>query len=126
MPAKIAAAKYWKKTASQLQQLAVIEEFNSGKYNCLVTTSIGEEGLHIGEADVAIFYDNTPSSIRKIQRAGRIGRLKPGKIIFMITKGTRDSAYYWKSIKDESRMKGILYKMKEETTQFKEEQLTKF
>ena len=102
-----------KEGLTQKQQIEAIEEFNSGKYNCLVTTSIGEEGIHIGEADVAIFYDNTPSSIRKIQRTGRVGRLKPGRVIFMITTGTRDATYYWKSKKDESRMKNILYRMKE-------------
>ena len=102
-----------KEGLTQKQQIEAIEKFNSGKYNCLVATSIAEEGIHIGEADIAIFYDNTPSSIRKIQRSGRVGRLKPGKIIFMITKGTRDAAYYWKSKKDESRMRGIIHRMKE-------------
>jgi len=102
-----------KEGLSQKNQIKVIEDFNNGKYNCLVATSIAEEGIHIGEADMAIFYDHTPSSIRRIQRVGRVGRLKPGKIIFMITKGTRDQAYYWKSQKDEKRMKGILTKMKE-------------
>ena len=108
-----------KEGLTQKQQIEAIEEFNSGKYNCLITTSIGEEGIHIGEADIAIFYDNTPSSIRKIQRSGRVGRLKPGRIIFMITKGTRDSAYFWKSKKDENRMKSILYKMKENKFELK-------
>lgn len=103
-----------KEGLTQKQQIEAIEEFNSGKYNCLVTTSIGEEGIHIGEADVAIFFDNTPSSIRKIQRSGRVGRLKPGRVVFMITKGTKDEAYFWKSKRDEFKMKGILYKMKQD------------
>ena len=102
-----------KEGLTQKQQIETIDDFNRGKYNCLIATSIAEEGLHIGEADVAIFYDNTPSSIRKIQRSGRVGRLKPGRVIFMITKGTRDAAYHWKSQKDEKRMKGILYGMKD-------------
>lgn len=101
-----------KEGLSQKEQVEAIHKFNSGEYNCLVTTSIGEEGIHIGEADVAIFYDNTPSSIRKIQRTGRVGRLKPGRVIFMITKNTRDAAYHFKSQKDEKKMKNILYKMK--------------
>ncbi len=110
-----------KEGLTQKQQMETIEDFNQGKYNCLVATSIGEEGLHIGGADVAIFYDNTPSSIRKIQRSGRVGRLKPGRIIFMITKGTRDAAYHWKSQKDEKRMKGILYGMKDKPLDIKRE-----
>ncbi len=102
-----------KEGLSQKKQIEVIDNFSAGKYNCLVATSIAEEGIHISEAEMAVFYDNTPSSIRKIQRVGRVGRLKPGKVIFMITKGTRDQAYYWKSQQDENRMKGILTKMKD-------------
>ena len=114
-----------KEGLTQKEQIEAIQNFNDGMYNCLITTSIGEEGLSIKEADMAIFYDNTPSSIRKIQRAGRVGRLKPGKVIFLVTKGTLDAAYYWKSRKDETRMKGILYKMKDKNTK-KEEGLNKF
>ncbi len=102
-----------KEGLTQKEQIATIQEFNDGKYNCLITTSIGEEGLHIGEADMAIFYDNSPSSIRKIQRSGRVGRMKSGKIIFMITKNTKDAAYFYKSRRDESKMKTILEDMKE-------------
>ncbi len=115
-----------KEGLTQKQQVDSIERFNAGEYSCLVTTSIGEEGIHIGEADAAIFFDNTPSSIRKIQRAGRVGRLKPGKVIFMVTKGTRDAAYYWKSKKDETRMKNILYKLKDQKINLKEKPLTEF
>ncbi len=114
-----------KEGLTQKQQIAAIEEFNAGKYSCLVTTSIGEEGIHVGEADIAIFYDNTPSSIRKIQRTGRVGRLKSGKVIFMITLGTRDAAYFWKSKRDEKKMKEILYKMKDKN-QKKQTELSDF
>ncbi|MBS3168233.1 DEAD/DEAH box helicase [Candidatus Woesearchaeota archaeon] len=110
-----------KEGLKQKEQIKAIEEFNSGIYTCLITTSIGEEGIHIGEADIAIFYDNTPSSIRKIQRTGRVGRLKPGKVIFMITKNTKDAAYHYKSKRDEKRMKEILYKMKEKNSLDKEQ-----
>lgn len=106
-----------KEGLSQKKQIEVIEDFNNGKYNCLIATSIAEEGIHISEADIAVFYDHTPSSIRRIQRVGRVGRLKPGKIIFIITKGTRDQAYYWKSQKDEKKMNEILHSMKETPVQ---------
>ncbi|MBI5392164.1 hypothetical protein HZB00_04135 [Candidatus Woesearchaeota archaeon] len=114
---KITSAKLvgQKEGLTQKEQIAIIEEFNEGEYNCLITTSIGEEGLHIGGADMAIFYDNTPSSVRKIQRSGRVGRMKPGKVIFMITKNTKDAAYFYKSRRDESKMKAILATMKEKS-----------
>ena len=111
---------------TQKEQIESIKQFNDGIYNCLITTSIGEEGLSIKEADIAIFYDNTPSSIRKIQRAGRVGRMKEGKVIFLVTKGTIDAAYYWKSKKDESKMKNILYKMKDKGTSIKQNSLSDF
>jgi ERCC4-related helicase len=96
---------------SQKEQIEVISEFNEGYYNCLITSPIGEEGLHIPSADIAIFYDSVASEIRTIQRRGRVGRTKVGKIIFLLTKKTRDEAYYWTSQRREKRMKTILKQM---------------
>ncbi|TBU36076.1 P-loop containing nucleoside triphosphate hydrolase protein, partial [Dichomitus squalens] len=44
--------KQGKKGYAQKEQLEVIEQFKAGKYNVLVSTSIGEEGLDIGEVDL--------------------------------------------------------------------------
>ncbi len=104
-----------KEGITQKQQIETINEFSKGTYNVLIGTSITEEGISIeGGADLAIFYDNVASAIRRIQRVGRVGRTKSGKIIFLITKGTIDEAYYWSSKKRENVMKKTLYKMKEE------------
>ena len=100
------------KGLSQKEQIDVIKDFNAGYFNCLITSPIGEEGLSIPSADLAIFYDNVPSTIRLIQRRGRVGRVKVGKVIFLITKGTRDEAYFWRSIRGENKMKDILRNMK--------------
>lgn len=108
-PAKLIGHK---EGITQKQQLEIIEKFESDLYNCLVTTSIGEEGLSIGTLDTAIFYDNIPSGIRRIQREGRVGRIKPGKIIYITVKNSMDSAYYWKSRRDENNMKSIISSMK--------------
>jgi ATP-dependent DNA helicase MPH1 len=43
----------------------VVEKFKSGVYNVLVATSIGEEGLDIGEVDFIIIY-NCPSETIKM------------------------------------------------------------
>ncbi|MBU2634186.1 MAG: DEAD/DEAH box helicase [Nanoarchaeota archaeon] len=96
---------------SQKQQISTIKEFENHSHNVLITTSIGEEGLDIRGSDIAIFYDNVSTSIRKIQRAGRVARLSSGKIIFLITKNTIDEAYYWKAKREEKSMQNILYKM---------------
>ena len=56
-----------------------------------------------------------PSEIRDIQRRGRVGRLTKGKIIILITKDTRDVAYYWTAKKKEQKMKNILHKMQNDS-----------
>src|SRR3989344_6818262 len=66
-----------KEGITQKQQLETIQKFEQNVYNCIVTTSIGEEGLSIGTLDLAVFYDNVPSAIRRIQREGRVARIKP-------------------------------------------------
>ncbi len=99
---------------TQKEQIKTIKLFEEGIYNILISTSIGEEGIDIkGGAELAIFFDSTASEIRRIQRGGRIARLKSGKIIFLITKGTRDEAFYWASLNREKKMKSMLYKMQE-------------
>jgi Fanconi anemia group M protein len=105
------------KGLSQKEQIDVIKDFNAGYYNCLITSPIGEEGLHIPSADTAIFYDSVPSEIRTIQRRGRVGRTKVGKIVFLITKGTRDEGYYWSAQRKEKKMKEILRDMKSKQQQ---------
>ena len=99
---------------TQAEQLATIHNFEAHKFNILIATSIGEEGLSISSLDIAIFYDAVPSAIRRIQRTGRVARLKPGKIIHLIAQGTRDAAYYWKSKQEEKRMNALLYQMQTE------------
>ncbi|MCY3411407.1 MAG: DEAD/DEAH box helicase [Candidatus Heimdallarchaeota archaeon] len=89
---------------SQKDQKEVMDYFRSGEYNVLVSTSVGEEGLDVAQCDFVIFYDITPSSTRLIQRSGRTGRSRRGKIIKYVTKGTRDEVYFYSSRK---KAKGI-------------------
>ena len=97
-----------KEGVTQKHQLETIKLFEEGKYNIICCTSIGEEGISLGQLNIAIFFDQAPSGIRRIQRTGRVGRLKAGKIIHLITKNTRDQAFYWKSQRDEKKMKNII------------------
>ncbi len=90
---------------TQKQQTKVIQEFKEGKYDTLVCTSIGEEGLHIDRADVGIFFEPVPSALRMIQRRGRIGRTNVGEIYVLIAKGTIDEKYYWISKHKERKMR---------------------
>lgn len=90
---------------SQREQQELIHDFSLGKVNVLCSTSIGEEGLDIPEVNAVIFYEPVPSEIRKIQRAGRTARLIKGKLIMLVTRKTRDEAYYWAAFQKEKKMK---------------------
>ncbi|MBU3904860.1 MAG: DEAD/DEAH box helicase [Nanoarchaeota archaeon] len=100
----------------QKEQISVIAEYEAGTYNCLITSPIGEEGLHIESSDIAIFYDSVPSEIRTIQRKGRVGRTKIGKLIFILTKDTRDEIYYHVAKSKESKMNEILKGMQNKSS----------
>ncbi len=97
---------------SQDEQMQILRNFREGKHNVLVTTSIGEEGLHVPDVEHVIFYEAVPSEIRMIQRRGRTGRTKPGKTTVLITEGTVDEAYYWTSKRKEEQMRRNLESVK--------------
>ncbi len=98
---------------TQKHQIETIDKFREGEHNILVATSVGEEGLDIPSANLAVFYEPVPSPLRSIQRRGRVGRADIGKVVMLITEGTRDEGYLWTSHHKEKRMKGILKGMKE-------------
>lgn len=102
---------------TQKEQINVIKDYEFGFYNVLITSPIGEEGLHLPAIDIAIFYEPVPSEIRTIQRRGRVGRTKFGKIIFLLTKDTRDEGNYWAAYRKEKKMKAILKDMQNDSKQ---------
>ena len=97
---------------SQSEQTSILEDFRQGRHNILVTTSIGEEGLHVPDVDHVIFYEAVPSEIRLIQRRGRTGRTRQGKMTVLMSEGTIDEAYYWTSQKREQQMHRFLQTVK--------------
>lgn len=84
---------------SQKNQIRALQQLRDGEYDILVATQVGEEGLDVADCNVVIFYDNVPSAVRFVQRKGRTGRRRAGRLYVLITKGTRDEAYYWLSRK---------------------------
>ncbi len=97
---------------SQKEQKQIIEDFSSGKVNVLCATSIAEEGLDIPEVSIVIFYEPVPSAIRAIQRTGRTARLSKGKVLIMMTKKTRDEAYFYISKAKEKKMHSAIDSIK--------------
>ncbi len=77
----------------QKTQLETIKQFQKGIYNTLVATSIGEEGLDIGEVDLIICYDASASPIRMLQRMGRTGRKRAGNIVVTLMKGKEENNF---------------------------------
>jgi ERCC4-related helicase len=93
------------KGLKQKEQVALLGRFRSGEINVVVATSVGEEGLDVASTDLVIFYEPVPSEIRTIQRRGRTGRNRPGRVVILMAKGTRDEAYYYSSLRKEKAMK---------------------
>jgi ATP-dependent DNA helicase MPH1 len=77
----------------QKVQLAAIQDFKSGVHNVLVATSVGEEGLDIGEVDLIICYDASASPIRMLQRMGRTGRKRTGNIEVLLMRGKEEDDF---------------------------------
>ncbi|MDD1757435.1 MAG: DEAD/DEAH box helicase [Methanotrichaceae archaeon] len=92
------------KGLSQKKQTDILEKFRNGLYNVLIATSVGEEGIDIPSTDLVIFYEPVPSEIRSIQRKGRTGRVRAGRVIVLMARGSRDEAYYWISDRKEKTM----------------------
>jgi ERCC4-related helicase len=92
----------------QSKQSETLEQFRGGAFSVLVSSSIGEEGLHVPDVDLVVFYEAVPSEIRSIQRRGRTGRTRPGRVIILLAEGTVDEAYYYSSINRERFMKSLV------------------
>jgi len=93
---------------SQKEQKKIIEEFRNNEFNCLIATSVAEEGLDIPAVDLVIFYEPVPSAIRTVQRRGRTGRQEKGRVIVLVTRKTRDEGNLWASMNKEKRMHRLI------------------
>jgi ATP-dependent DNA helicase MPH1 len=95
---------FWK----LIRDLQVIEKFKAGEFNLLVSTSIGEEGLDIGEIDLIVCYDAQKTPIRmvrricyrlmfrnanqtQLQRIGRTGRKREGRVHVLLGQGREET-----------------------------------
>jgi superfamily II DNA or RNA helicase len=57
----------------------IFQDFRDGKINCLIGTSLADEGIDIPCADALILAGAGSSSTRALQRIGRVIRPAPGK-----------------------------------------------
>lgn len=94
---------------NQKLQTEILERFSKGEeFNVLVSSSIGEEGLHVPDVDLVTFYEAVLSAIRSIQRKGRTGRTMPGSVVILISEGTVDESYYRSTVYKEKMMRRVV------------------
>ncbi|KAK9456590.1 hypothetical protein V1511DRAFT_494752 [Dipodascopsis uninucleata] len=74
---------------SQKLQQEVLQSFHKGKYNTLIATCIGEEGLDIKQVDLIVCYDAPASPVRVLQRIGRTGRFRDGRVVTLLTEAEK-------------------------------------
>lgn len=92
---------------NQKKQIEIIQKFKDYELNTLVATCIGEEGLDIGEIDLIICYDSGFSPIRLVQRMGRTGRKRAGKVLILLMEG-KEYYSYRASVKRSQNLKNGL------------------
>ncbi|MEW5301841.1 MAG: hypothetical protein WDW36_004675 [Sanguina aurantia] len=78
----------------QKEQKEVLQMFRDGRINTLIATCIGEEGLDIADVDLIVCYDSSMSPTRQIQRMGRTGRHREGRVVYVLNKGREADTYY--------------------------------
>lgn len=99
---------------SQEEQVELIEKLRKGELKALVATSIGEEGLDIPSVDLVVFYEPVPSEIRFIQRKGRTGRVRFGRVVILASKESLDISYLRLSKFKAEKMKKIIGRLNKE------------
>jgi ERCC4-related helicase len=99
---------------SQKEQSRVLEAFRQGSFPVLVASSVAEEGLDVPDVDLVVFFEAVPSEIRAIQRRGRTGRSSVGRVLVLLTEGTRDVGYQAAEARRERAMGRIVRRLSAE------------
>jgi ERCC4-related helicase len=99
---------------SQRAQVELLDAFRAGRVNCLVATSVAEEGLDVPSTDLVVFYEPVPDVIRTIQRRGRTGRARTGRVVVLVAAGTRDVGLQRAASARERRMHDMLERVEAE------------
>jgi len=66
-----------------------------------------------------VFYEPVPSEIRTIQRRGRTGRARAGRMVLLVTRDTRDEAYMYSARRKERKMHEELTRLREALNQMR-------
>lgn len=96
---------------SQKEQHHVLSAFREGRFPVLVASSVGEEGIDVPDVDVVVFFEAVPSEIRAIQRRGRTGRTRYGRVVLLLTEETRDMGYQRAEARREREMNRVIRRL---------------
>ncbi|XP_077477393.1 Fanconi anemia group M protein isoform X2 [Stigmatopora argus] len=96
------------KGLTQKEQLEVVNRFRQGGFNTLVSTCVGEEGLDIGEVDLIVCFDAQKNPTRLVQRMGRTGRKRQGRIVVTLAQGREERIYNQSQRTKHSLLKSIM------------------
>ena len=77
----------------------------------VVATAVAEEGLDISEVDLVVFYEAVPSEIRAIQRRGKTGRKRDGRVVVLVASKTSDETTLYSEKRKEKGMKDAISSM---------------
>ena len=80
------AGRERKRGQTQAEQSAILASFRRGDINVIVATCIGEEGLDVPQVDLVVFLDAV-GIIRLVQRMGRTGRAREGRVVVLAAEG---------------------------------------
>nr|XP_019530016.2 uncharacterized protein LOC109401875 [Aedes albopictus] len=75
------------RAVTQKEQIAAMKDFRSGACNTLIATCVAEEGIDVGEVDLIVCFDITKNPTRFVQRIGRTGRQRVGRVLMLVTEG---------------------------------------
>ena len=90
---------------SHAEQQDALNRFRSGSSEVLITTSVSEEGIDIPDVDLVVGFEPVLESVRAVQRQGRTGRQRHGKVLILMAEDTDEEGKYWASKNRQQSMK---------------------
>ncbi len=94
------------------KQKQVLDKMRARQLDCIIATSVIEEGISVPEVDVVLHYSMPLTEISRLQRGGRTGRIRYGQVIFLSMDHPLDKVLYWATRSKLRRMKDIVKQQK--------------
>lgn len=92
---------------SEKDQTQIVQNLKNGVNDLIVATCVAEEGLDIGEIDLIVCFDSGLSPVRLVQRMGRTGRKRKGRVVLLL-----NQSEYKTYIQSKSKHKTILKELR--------------